>query len=170
MDELDGLLTPEMADRLKAHLSKCPACEEERNALVGLYSDLKRVEEVEPPEDFTAQVLRLLPEASPSELAAERPEPHSWWRRFAPVTAMTMVTLVATTLAFPNWLHGAAMFLEAIAVVVLTITVGLLETGSIWAYVAGATLSNTDPWLLALLAVLVLGGQVGLWRALQSQE
>lgn len=105
------------------------------------------------------------------ELVAEAPETLGLWRRFGPVMAMTAVTLIATTLAFPNWLHGAALFLEAILVVVLTIAEGFLETGSIWAYVAGATLTNTNPLLLALLlAVLILGGQVGLWRALHSQE
>lgn len=170
MDELDGLLSPEMVDRLQAHLAECPACRAERKALVELYSAMDRVDEVEPPEDFTDQVMRMLPDATPLELAAEPSERPGLWRRFGWVAAMTVATIVATTLAFPNWLHGAALFMEALAVVTLSIAEGLLETGSIWAYIVGATLANTNPLFLTLAALITLGGQVGLWRALHQQE
>ena len=54
-DRLKGLLSPEDAGRLDAHLATCPACQAEADALTTLWADLGTIEDDVPHERMRAR-------------------------------------------------------------------------------------------------------------------
>lgn len=97
----EGALTPDEQQTYRDHLATCPACRDDQADPLGHALVQTTLEMALPPPDFTLNVLKRLPKASPLELAQQAARQQR--RRWASVAAGTVA--VATILA----LVGAAL-------------------------------------------------------------
>ena len=58
---IDGQLTPAAVSELEEHLSICENCREEMGFLKGIINAIQEDTLLQPPVDFTKNVLKLLP-------------------------------------------------------------------------------------------------------------